>query len=43
MIYSSGEVTPFEVRILNDIDPLEPAVVLNVEFDGKTEIVRDEL
>jgi general secretion pathway protein H len=43
VIYSSGEVTPFEVRILNDIDPLAPPVVLNVEFDGKTEIVRDEL
>lgn len=43
VIYSSGEFTPFELRILNGIDPLEPAVVLSVEFDGKTEIGNDEL
>lgn len=42
VIYSSGEFTPFEVGILNAKALLDPAVVLSVEFDGKTEIGRSE-
>jgi general secretion pathway protein H len=43
VIYSSGEITPFELRILNTIEPLEPDVVLSVEFDGNSEIGHDEI
>lgn len=42
VIYSSGEFTPFELGILNAREPLDPALVLSVEFDGQTEIARDE-
>jgi type II secretion system protein H len=42
LIYSSGEFTPFGLEILRASLPFEPGVMLNVEFDGKTEIVRDE-
>lgn len=34
MIFSSGEFTPFELTILNETEPFEPGIVLEVEFDG---------
>jgi general secretion pathway protein H len=34
MIFSSGEFTPFELTILNEAEPFEPGIVLEVEFDG---------
>ena len=37
MIFSSGEFTPFELTILNEAEPLEPGIVLEVEFDGVAE------
>jgi len=39
VIFSSGEFTPFELTILNEAEPFEPGIVLDVAFDG---IARDE-
>jgi general secretion pathway protein H len=42
VIFSSGELTPFELEILRVSEPFEPGVALTVEFDGKSEIDGDE-
>jgi type II secretory pathway pseudopilin PulG len=36
VIFSSGEFTPFELSILNEAEPFDPPVVLDVAFDGPT-------
>jgi general secretion pathway protein H len=41
VIYSSGEITPFELRFLDESEPFEPGILLSVEFNGKAEIGRD--
>jgi general secretion pathway protein H len=39
VIFSSGEFTPFELTILDEAEPFEPGILIDVEFDG---IVGDE-
>ena len=43
VIYSTGEVTPFELELLRASTIDEPGVLLSVEFDGKTEVTQREL
>jgi hypothetical protein len=42
LIFSSGEVTPFELEFVRKSAFDEPGVLLTVEFDGKTEVARSE-
>ena len=42
VIFSSGEFTPFELKVLRASDPFYPGIVLDVEFDGSTELRNDE-
>lgn len=39
VIFSSGEFTPFDLTILNESEPFEPGILLEVAFDG---IVKEE-
>lgn len=43
VIFSSGEITPFELEVLNARDPFEPGYRFMAEFDGTIEIDRSEL
>lgn len=43
VIFSSGEVTPFEVEFYRESEILDPGYVLSVAFDGETEVVRGEI
>lgn len=38
MVISSGEITPFEIRILRASDVLDPGILLAVTFDGRSEV-----
>ncbi len=42
VIFSSGEFTPFELTILNEAEPFEPGIVLEVEFAGIVEETGDD-
>jgi len=42
VILSSGEVTPFRLEFLRESEIFEPGVLLNVAFDGQSEIVHSE-
>lgn len=42
ILFSSGEVTPFELEFFRESEILEPGFLLTVEFDGQTEVTRDE-
>ena len=42
MILSSGEITPFQLKFQRESDLTEPGVVLNVSFNGSSEIVHDQ-
>jgi general secretion pathway protein H len=41
VILSSGEVTPFQVEFLRRSAEFEPGVVLNMAFNGKSELTYD--
>jgi general secretion pathway protein H len=41
VILSSGEVTPFQVEFLRRSAELDPGVVLNMAFNGKSELTYD--
>lgn len=43
VIFSSGEMTPFDVEFYRVSEILEPGFLLSVEFDGKSGITRDEI
>jgi general secretion pathway protein H len=38
ILFSSGEVTPFELEFLRESEILEPGYLLSVDFDGKHEV-----
>ena len=40
IILSSGEVTPFQVELLRESELDEPGVLLNVAFNGESEVAR---
>lgn len=42
VILSSGEVTPFQLEFLRESEIFEPGILLNVAFDGQSEIVFSE-
>lgn len=39
VIYSSGEIMPFEIEFVRESELLEPGFLLSVKFDGSTEVV----
>jgi len=43
VIFSSGELTPFDLEVVRESEMTEPGFTLHVEFDGKSEIARSEL
>jgi general secretion pathway protein H len=43
VILSSGEVTPFQLEFLRRSEPLNAGVVLNMAFDGESELAFDVL
>jgi len=43
MIFSTGEVTPFEIEFRRESAFTDPGYLLTVEFDGQTEVARDEV
>lgn len=43
ILFSSGEVIPFELEFFRESAILEPGFLLSVAFDGETEVTRGEL
>jgi general secretion pathway protein H len=43
VIFSSGELTPFDIEFFRKSEILDPGYLLSVEFDGKSEVTRDEI
>jgi general secretion pathway protein H len=42
ILFSSGEVTPFDLEFLRSSEILEPGSLLSMEFDGKYEVNRGD-
>ena len=42
VILSSGEVTPFQLEFLRESEIFEPGILLNVAFDGESEVVHSD-
>ena len=38
LLFSSGEVTPFDLEFLRESDILEPGYLLSMDFDGQYEV-----
>lgn len=38
VVYSSGEIQPFEIEFVRESAQLEPGYLLSVKFDGSTEV-----
>lgn len=43
VILSSGEITPFQVEFMRESEPGDSGVLLNVAFDGQSEVTRSEI
>ena len=41
-ILSSGEITPFQLELLRESDPLAPGMTLNMAFNGDSEVSASE-
>jgi hypothetical protein len=42
ILFSSGEVTPFDLEFLQESEILEPGTLLSMQFDGKFEVSRGD-
>ena len=43
VLLSSGQTTPFAIEFYRESEPIEPGFSLSVEFNGRTEVSRDEI